>query len=240
MSEGKITCVVVDDESLAIDLLVGYIQRVPFLKLEQTFSNPFKAWERLNQGGIDLLFLDINMPGLSGLQLAELQSSSKAKVVFTTAYSDYALDGFNLDAVDYLLKPFSFDRFLKAVNKTRPLSLSSQATNVGLDEIDKYLLIKSEHRIIKINFEDIHYIEGFKDYVKIHTDQDKPFLTIKSIRSLEEILPPYFLRIHKSFLISINKIIEIRKFKVKMKNTYIPVSETYRDLFKQTVVDGKI
>ncbi len=235
-------CVVIDDEPLAIKILKGYVEKVPLLELEATFTNPFKAWEYLARNPVDLIFLDINMPGLTGLQLVQTLSGIHTKIIFTTAYSEYALEGFNLDIVDYLLKPIAFDRFLKAVNKAqRTAQSATPVLNPATQAIDDYLLVKSEHRLIKIFYKDIYYIEGYKDYVKIYTNEDKPLLTLKSLKSLEEQLTEHgFIRIHKSYLVSIPKIKEIRSGKVKLKEKFLTISDSYKEVFAEKVTKGKI
>lgn len=236
-------CVIIDDEPLAIKILKGYVEKVPLLKLEATFTNPFKAWEHLAKNQVDLIFLDINMPGLTGLQLVQTLSGINTKIIFTTAYSEYALEGFNLDIVDYLLKPIGFDRFLKAVNKAQRTAAGPIAStpDKSAQVIEDYLLVKSEHRLIKVFYKDIWYIEGYKDYVKIYTDEDRPLLTLKSMKSMEELLSEQgFVRIHKSYLVSISKIKEIRNGKVKLKEKFLTISDTYKDSFSERVLKGKV
>lgn len=238
----EMRCVVIDDEPLAINVIKSFIDQIPFLELKATFTNPFRGWEYLREHFVDLVFLDINMPGLSGLQLAEVIANGDTRIIFTTAYSEYALEGFNLDATDYLLKPIDYGRFLKAVNKARRdrgayIASPAPAQAAGAE----YLLVKTEHRIVKLEHHRIHFVEGYKDYVKIHTDEDQPLLTLKSLKSLEEALEPSgFVRIHKSFLISISKIQEIRGGRVKIKDRFLNVSDTFRDNFRRRVVHGRL
>jgi DNA-binding LytR/AlgR family response regulator len=220
-------CIIVDDEPLALELLADNISKVPFLNLVDTCRNPFEAIAVLNEKQVDLIFLDIQMPGLSGIQF--LQSiRPDSMVIFITAYDRYALEGFNLDVVDYLLKPVSFDRFLKAAAKANELySLKHKI----IDLIPDYLFINSEYNLIKINLSDILYIEGLKDYVKIFTtQQERPILTRINMKAVEEKLPVQrFIRVHKSFIISTARINSIRKNRIRIGDVEIPLSENFKE-----------
>ena len=229
-------CIAVDDEPLALKVISDYVKKVPFLELIGTFDNPFDGLQLINKEAIDIAFLDINMPGLSGIQL--VKSLKKVpNLIFTTAYSEYAVEGFELDAVDYLLKPFGFDRFLKAVNKIDHPHQHLPQQQVINEPSQKALFVQSEHRMIRVGVKDIYYIEGFKEYVKIHTDEKHPLLTLKSLKSLEEQLEPNrFVRIHKSFLISIDKIQEIKNGKVKVRDKYLPIGDSYKKRFTDIVL----
>jgi DNA-binding LytR/AlgR family response regulator len=221
-------CIAVDDESLALDLLEDNIRKVPFLTLVKRCKNAFEAHEVVMKENIDLMFLDIQMPGISGVQF--LQSISKPPlVIFITAYEQFALQGFNLDVVDYLLKPVSFDRFLKAANKAHEVfTLKNAAPSVTSNE---YLFVNSEYNLVKINIRDIVYIEGLKDYIKIFiSNATRPIITRLSMKSIEEKLPSdRFVRVHKSFIIAIDKIISIRKGKISINNVHVPISEHYKE-----------
>ena len=221
-------CIAVDDESLALDLLEDNIRKVPFLALVKRCKNAFEAHEVVMKENIDLMFLDIQMPGISGVQF--LQSiSNPPLVIFITAYEQFALQGFNLDVVDYLLKPVPFDRFLKAANKAHEFfTLKNAAPSTTLSE---YLFVNSEYNLVKINIRDIIYIEGLKDYIKIFiANATRPIITRLSMKSIEEKLPPdRFVRVHKSFIIAIDKIISIRKGKISINNVHVPISEHYKE-----------
>jgi DNA-binding LytR/AlgR family response regulator len=235
-------CIIIDDEPLAIKLLENYIKKVSNLELVGKFTNPYDAWESLMQLQIDIIFLDINMPGLSGIQLLKSIDLSHSKVIFTTGHSEYAIEGFNHDAADYLLKPFSFERFLKAVHKVKRLTAMPQRTFDKPEQETSlnYILVKSEHKILKVDLKDIQYIEGYKDYVKIHTQEQRPLMTLKSIKSLEDqLVTSDFIRIHKSYLISIDKIKEMRNGKVKVKDKYLPISDSYKSIFNEKVLMGR-
>jgi DNA-binding LytR/AlgR family response regulator len=226
-----INCIVVDDEPLALDLIEDNIRKVPFLKLIRKCRSAAEAFNILGSEKIDLIFLDIEMPDISGIQLLK-SMKNKPMVIMITAYDKYALEGFELDVLDYLLKPVPFDRFLKAVNKAYEYynfvnTKAQPQENMGI--YHDYIFVKSEHKIIKINTRDILYIEGLKDYIKIYAG-DKPIFTLQSLKYLEEILPPnQFIRIHRSFIISLSKIEFIGKSKVNIAGESIPISNFYRN-----------
>ena len=230
-------CIAVDDEALALEVITDYIDKVPYLELVATYENPFDALKAINSASVDVAFLDINMPGLSGIQL--VKSLRKIpNLIFTTAYSEYAVEGFELDAVDYLLKPFGFDRFLKAINKIQPPD-NSKNPPTNAHSANNALFVQSEHRVIRVAMDQIYYIEGYKEYVKIYTDEKYPLLTLRSLKSLEEQLAINgFVRIHKSFLISKDKIEEIKSGKVKVRSKFLPIGESYKKRFQEQVLGG--
>jgi len=232
-----IRCLAVDDEMLALDLLEDNIRKVPFLELVKACRSAMEAMEVLRTQQVDLLFLDIQMPDISGIQLLK-SLRNKPMVIFTTAYSKYATEGFELDVIDYLLKPYSFERFLKAVNKVNEyMDLRDRATGQsGNREIvasSNFLFVKADYKIYKINLKDILYIEGLKDYVKIYAGE-KPVVTQMSMKALEEKLPSQdFIRVHRSFIVAFNKIDFIQKHQLTIGKKEIPVSEHYGEqLFK--------
>ncbi|MCX6269596.1 MAG: LytTR family DNA-binding domain-containing protein [Bacteroidetes bacterium] len=232
-----IRCLAVDDEMLALDLLEDNIRKVPFLELVKTCRSAMEAMEVLGSQPIDLLFLDIRMPDISGIQLLR-SLSHKPLVIFTTAFSTYATDGFDLDVIDYLLKPYPFERFLKAVNKVHEyMDLRDRAASqTGAREIvasPNFLFVKADYKLYKIDLKDILYIEGLKDYVKIYTGEN-PIVTQTSLKLLEEKLPSHdFIRVHRSFIVAFSKIDFIQKHMLTIGKKEIPVSEHYRDqLFK--------
>jgi DNA-binding LytR/AlgR family response regulator len=235
-----ITCLAVDDESLALDLLEDNISKVPFLKLVKRCKNAFEAMEILQEEKIDLVFLDIQMPGITGIQF--LQSlRTNPMIIFITAYEKYALDGFELSVLDYLVKPVPFDRFLKACNKAlEQHTLRSNAPAPAEEKNSDYIFVNSEYNLVKIVISDITHVEGLKDYIKIHTSTaPKPVITRLSMKSIEEKLPAgKYIRVHKSFIISVDKITSIRKNRVRLGETEVPISDHYRDnLFK--LIEGK-
>ncbi|MEI2674225.1 MAG: LytTR family DNA-binding domain-containing protein [Chitinophagaceae bacterium] len=217
-------CCILDDEPLAIKLLSGYVAKTPVLELTLATTDPFKALATVQSGEVDLILLDIQMPELTGIQFMKI-IENKCGVIITTAYKDYALQGFEFDVIDYLLKPISFEKFHAAIQK------ATQRLNTQLPpkEYNHYLFVKSEHRLIKVNFDEIFYFESFRDYITIHTTSDK-IMTLQSLRSFEETLPSdKFLRIHKSHLIAIDKISAIENNKILINNTFLPIGEVYRD-----------
>jgi len=224
----RLNCIIIDDEPLAVDLLKSYVEQTPFLELTSTFNNALSAIDLINQEKINVLFLDINMPKISGLEFSKTLPSS-LKVIFTTAYDQYAIDGFRLNALDYLLKPISYPEFLQAANKALDwfnLTESTQSTGI---------FIKSGYRIEKIEFNDIQYIENQKDYVKFHLDGIKePVSSLMSMQSLEERLPSrQFMRVHRSFIVNLDKIKTIERNCIVFGKEYIPVSESYKTKFME-------
>lgn len=228
-----IRCIAIDDEMPALDLLEDNILKVPFLELVGRCKSAIEAIEMLRQNQIDLLFLDIQMPDITGIQLLK-SLRQRPLVIFTTAYTTYAKEGFDLDVIDYLMKPYSFERFLKAVNKVREyMELRSYATaqpnSRMADNTQEFLFVKADYKLVKINFSDIQYIEGLKDYIKIYVT-DRPVITQMSMKAIEEKLPPnQFIRVHRSYIVSFPKIDYIQKQMLTIGRKEIPVSENYRD-----------
>ncbi len=214
-----IKCLIIDDEPLARDVLQTYIQDLPSLKLTASCEDAIEAMEWLKKESVDVIFLDINMPKLSGINFYK-SLPKKPKVIFTTAYAEHAIEGFELEAVDYLLKPFSFERFLKAVNRLQFLSPSQ--------DVD-YIMLKADKRTHKINFEQISYFESIGNYVKTHLVDGKTLIINETLRKLEELLPPSFMRVHKSYIISIPKLEYLEGNQIKLKEVKIPIGQSYRD-----------
>jgi len=229
----KINCIVIDDEPLALELISSHIRKVSYLQLRGSFHRAVDAVNLLHEEKIDLIYLDINMPDVSGIEfLKGLQNPPK--VIFITAYDEYAVQGFEVNAVDYLLKPVSFNRFLLASN--RALALLDKRSAVPAD----YIFVRSEHNHVRVPLESIHYIEGYRDYLKIHTADKHPILTITTFKAIEELLPDTFLRIHRSYIIAVDKIVLFRNGNVLVKDKFIPIGESYRELFHNLVVAGKM
>jgi DNA-binding LytR/AlgR family response regulator len=225
-----IRCLAIDDEKLALDLLEDNILQVPFLQLVKRCKNAYEAMQVLQDEQIDLIFLDIQMPGITGMQF--LQSlQTKPMVIFITAYKEYALEGFNLDVLDYLVKPVPFDRFLKATNKALEYYNLKQKQATAPDINTEYIFVNSEYNLVKIFTNEITYVEGLKDYIRIHqTNSVKPVVTRMSLKALEEKLPSSkFLRVHKSFIISIDKISVIRKNRIHLGTIEVPISDLYKN-----------
>ncbi len=237
-----INCIIIDDEPLALDILEDYISKVPFLKLIKKCMSAIEALDYLKENKIDLIFLDIQMPDLTGIQFIK-SLPRKPDVIFTTAYSDYAIEGFNLNAVDYLLKPISFERFLRAANKYydtihRKITGNSNL-NTSESKGENFIFIKTEYKIVKIDLADILYIEGLKDYIRFVTPKEQ-LLTLQSMKSMEEHLPsPRFIRVHKSYIVSMQHVEAIERNKIKIKDKWVPIGNTYRDSFYK-IVESKI
>ncbi len=230
-----IRTIAIDDEPLALQLVSGYISKTPFLEMLEVFDNPIDAMEFLNENPVDLIFLDIQMPDLTGIEFTRILEN-RPKIIFTTAYANYALEGFKLEAVDYLLKPFSYEEFLKAARKAERLIKLEQAEQKEIIEANnEFLFLKSEYKIRRINFNDIKYIEGLKDYVKVYLQNEvKPILSINSLKALEAKLPESkFMRVHRSYIVNLEKIDTIERSRIVFGKMYIPVSEQYKEKFQQ-------
>ena len=235
-----IRCIAIDDEKLALDLIEDDILKVPFLQLVKKCRNGVEALAVLQNEKIDLVFLDIQMPDISGIQFLK-SLPHKPLVIFTTAYEKYALDGFDLDVVDYLLKPYSFERFLKAVNKAQEhmyLLEKNQTITPASDEISfssRYIFVKSDYKLVKIEIAEIQYIESLKDYVKI-VSGDKPIVTLSSMKAIEEkLVAPDFIRVHRSFMVNVRKINYIHRSFIKVGEKEIPIGDNYKENFLQII-----
>lgn len=232
-----ISTIAIDDEPLALQLMAGYIEKTPGLDLVGKFDNPLDAVEFMADNSIDLIFVDIQMPDLNGIEFA--RSIKKGpKVVFTTAFEKYALEGFKLEVVDYLLKPFSYEEFFIAVQKAlRLIRLERKDETTQIEANNEFLFLKSEYKIRRINFNDILYIEGLKDYVKVYVKNDtKPILSLTSLKQLEAKLPvETFMRVHRSFIVNLAKIDTIERSRIVFGKVYIPVSDQYKEKFQEFV-----
>ncbi|UCS92999.1 LytTR family DNA-binding domain-containing protein [Echinicola marina] len=239
----KIKCIAVDDEPLALELICSFIEQTSFLSLEAKFENAIDALAFVHSHEVDLIFLDIQMPDLSGMELARVLDSNKqgntARIIFTTAYNQFAIEGYKVDAMDYLLKPFSYEEFLKSCTKAYHYFESKSSPTGGNPDSaqQNYIFIKVEYQLVKVMLKDILYVEGYKDYVKVHlADKSAPLLSLTSLKNMEEILPEnQFMRIHRSYIISLDHIHSITKNSVNINNTTIAVSENYKDNFLQFV-----
>lgn len=234
-----LTCVVVEDEPLARNLLEQYILKVSHLQLIRSFANPLAALDFLRNNSVDILFSDIQMPEITGISLLKILPK-KPLVILTTAYSEYAIEGYELDVLDYLLKPITLERFLKAVEKaTRRLSTAAPppAPEVMLppDPVQASIFVKDGTKLVKIRLNEILYIEGLKDYVTIYT-KDKKVVTLQTLKSLEAQLTPHqFIRVHNSYIVSFEAIDSIDKEKIQIGKVWIPISDTYRKTFKEFI-----
>ena len=231
----KLNVVAIDDEPLALKLVSDYIRKTPFLELIGSFENPLEASEFLNTHKVDLIFLDIQMPGLLGTEFARMVDS-ETRIIFTTAYSQYAVEGFKLEAVDYLLKPFSYEEFLESAGRARKRITSETSTApVIVEAKDNFLFLKSEYKIRRINFDDILYVEGLKDYIKVYLkNEDKPVLSLSSLKVMEEKLPSLnFMRVHRSYIVNLAQINQVDRSRIVFGKVYIPVSDQYKEKFQE-------
>jgi two-component system, LytTR family, response regulator LytT len=228
-----IRTIAIDDEPLALQLVCGYVKKTPFLELTASFDNPLNAIEFIENNPIDLIFLDIQMPDLTGTSFVRAFNCG-AKIIFATAYEKYALEGFKLDVVDYLLKPFSYEEFLVAAQKAKKLFDLEQKADI-VNANNDFLFLKSDYKIRRINFDDILYIEGLKDYVKVFLkNEPKPILSLSSLKILETKLPESrFMRIHRSFIVNLQKINTIERSRIIFGNVFIPVGDQYKEKFQE-------
>jgi DNA-binding LytR/AlgR family response regulator len=236
-----LNCWIVDDEPLALSLLESYVQKTPFLKLTGKYSNPISAMKHIAEEKVDVLFLDIQMPELNGMEFART-IPVHTRVIFTTAFSEYALEGYKVNALDYLLKPFSFAEFLIAAKKALTwFEMLEQKKATKTESKDAGIFVKSEYKLIHILYNDILYIEGLKDYVKIYTVNDsRAILSLMSLKTLEEELPSdRFMRVHRSYIIQKSKIESINKGRIVIQKKEIPVGETYRQQF-MAMIEGRV
>lgn len=237
-----IRCLVVDDEPLALDILEDYISKVPFLTLVKTTTSAIEGLSLVQSDAIDLVFLDVQMPELTGIQFLKI-INGKCDVILTTAYSQYALDGYELDVVDYLLKPIAFDRFYKAAQKVLQNTNSGQTSSSELSLVQNtydFIFVKTEHKIQKIYLDDILYIEGLKDYISIFTKVER-IITLQNMKKMEESLPvKSFVRVHKSYIIALGKIESIERSRILIGGKTIPIGDTYREYFFKQIEDKNI
>ncbi len=228
-------CCIIDDEPLAIELLESYVKKCPFLQLEASFSSAVQALERISRGDIELVFLDIQMPDLNGIEFSHM-IEGKTRIIFTTAFEQYAIDSYKVNAIDYLLKPIAYSDFLKASQKALQWFelLSGSAPTGNAESVSgQYIFVKSDYKLKQIPLDKILYIEGLKDYVKIYLeDESRPILSLLSLKSLEEMLPPsVFIRVHRSFIVQGRKIKMIDRNRIVFGKEYIPISDSYKVSF---------
>lgn len=231
-----INTIAIDDEPLALKLMTDYITQTSFLQFRGGFDNPISAMEYFENNEVDLMILDIQMPDLLGTDFARMKLNGP-KVIFATAFEKFALEGFKLDAVDYLLKPFGYEEFLSAAMKAKKLIELEHQKHSNVETNDQFLFIKSDYKIRRINFADIIYIEGMKDYVKIFLhNEPNPILSINSLKVLELKLPSSrFIRVHRSFIVNLSRIETIERFRIVFGKEYIPVSEQYKEAFQKFI-----
>ncbi|WP_179334540.1 LytR/AlgR family response regulator transcription factor [Winogradskyella costae] len=233
-------CIIIDDEPLAIDVIESYCQALGAVEVISTFTNAIEALDFINNNRIDLVFSDIEMPNISGIELIRSLEGKVPYFIFTTAYPEYALEGFDLNAVDYLMKPIPFPRFLKAVNRVKEMiKLNGVSTSVNMSSAggeaaaheDDFIFVKSEYENVKIDINGIKHIQGLKDYLKIHSENTKPILTLMSFKEMQSKLPEaMFIRVHRSYLVNVNKITSIQKNRIIIKEERIPIGESYKSM----------
>ena len=240
----KLNCVIVEDEPLARNLLTEYVRKVPSLNLIEACSSPIMALEVLRNNPIDVLFLDVQMPELTGISLLKVLQK-RPLVILTTAYSEYALQGYELDVVDYLLKPITFERFLKAVDKVTLRLESKKSPAIAAEKPpaaveQPFVFIKDGTKLVKVVFDDILYVEGLKDYVTIHLNNQK-IVSLQRLKTLEEQLPPdKFIRVHNSFIVALRSIDVVHKNHVQIRNAQIPIGETYKKSFREFIEQNRM
>lgn len=236
-----LTCAIIDDEPLAISLLESYVNKTPFLELKGKYNSAVDAMSALTNDPVELLFLDIQMPELTGLEFSRILDT-ETRIIFTTAFSQYALDSYKVNALDYLLKPISYPDFLKAANKAQqwyellrktPVDVSTQHEQSSEKEEAESIFIKTEYKLVQVELRKILYIEGLKDYVKIYVEGEaRPILSLMSMKSMEDMLPASrFIRVHRSFIVQPEKIRIIERNRIVFGKEYIPISDSYKDKF---------
>jgi two-component system response regulator LytT len=240
-----LNCIAVDDEPLALGLVCKFIEQTPFLNLVGRYSGAVDALKAIHQQKLDLIFLDIQMPDLNGIELARVldKGADKPRIIFTTAYNQFALEGYKVDALDYLLKPFNYEEFLRAAQKAlnyhellnKSASPAAIGTNISEHADDNYLFLKVEYQLVRIALDDIMYIEGLKDYVKVHLKGiEKAVLSLTSLKALEEKLPSKrFMRVHRSFIVSLDKVTSMTKNSLQIGKMNIAIGDQYKEAFGQ-------
>jgi two-component system response regulator LytT len=240
-----LNCIAVDDEPLALGLVCKFIEQTPFLNLVGRYSGAVNALKAIHQQKLDLIFLDIQMPDLNGIELARVldKGADKPRIIFTTAYNQFALDGYKVDALDYLLKPFNYEEFLRAAQKAlnyhellnKSASPAATGTNTSEHADDNYLFLKVEYQLVRIALDDIMYIEGLKDYVKVHLKGiEKAVLSLTSLKALEEKLPSKrFMRVHRSFIVSLDKVTSMTKNSLQIGKMNVAIGDQYKEAFGQ-------
>ena len=222
-----LNCAIIDDEPLAVELLSSYVKRTPFLNLTGGYNSAVSAIKALRETPVDILFLDIQMPELSGLEFAKILPK-ETRIVFTTAFSEYALEGYEIDALGYLLKPISYESFIKVAQKA--LDWFTRISKIDNYKRDRFMFIKSDYKLVRVNLDEILYVEGLKDYVRIYLENGEKIMSLMNMKTLEDYLPrPEFLRTHRSFIVHMNKVKLIDRMRFVFGDVYIPISDSYKD-----------
>ena len=242
MSTQKISCIIVDDEPMALNLVESYVEKTPFLSLKKKCGSAIEAMEFIKTEPVDLLFLDIQMPDLTGIEFSKMLPK-ETRVIFTTAFDQYALEGFKVEALDYLLKPFDYAEFLAAANKAHTwFNLINNKNESAVSDEKEFLFVKSEYKQLRIKLADVLYFEGLKDYIKIWVkDNPKPILTLMSLKSLEEELPEtHFMRVHRSFIVSLKNVEVVERSQIIINEQRITVSDQYKPKFLEFINDNSL
>ena len=227
-----IQCIAIDDEPLALQQMASYIEKTPYLELVTSFESALQAIDWLQENKADLMFVDINMPDLSGMEFVK-SLQLPPKVIFTTAHGEYALEGFRVDAIDYLLKPIGYPDFLRAVEKARERMGTVEQFIAQIERDEKFLFVKSEYKILRIDMADIRYIEGMREYVRIHMENQNPVMVLTSMKKMEAFLPgDRFMRVHRSYIVNLRKVHTIERMRIVFDKVFIPVSEQYKSAFQ--------
>lgn len=242
MSTQKISCIIVDDEPMALNLVESYVEKTPFLSLKKKCGSAIEAMGFIKNNPVDLLFLDIQMPDLTGIEFSKMLPK-ETRVIFTTAFDQYALEGFKVEALDYLLKPFDYAEFLAAANKAHTwFNLINTKSESAVSDEKEFLFVKSEYKQLRIKLADVLYFEGWKDYIKIWVkDNPKPILTLMSLKSLEEELPEtHFMRVHRSFIVSLKNVEVVERSQIIINGQRITVSDQYKPKFLEFINDNSL
>ena len=222
-----IHCAIIDDEPLAAGLLKSYTEKTPFLHLTGTYGSALEAMKELRDHPVQLLFLDIQMPELSGIEFAKILPAD-TKIIFTTAFQQYAVEGYKVNALDYLMKPISYDDFLKSANKALEWFSTIQRRNSAME--DRFMFVKSDYKLVRVSLDDIKYVEGLKDYLRIHLVNGDKIMSLMSMKKLEDYLPrPEFLRVHRSYIVHMPLVQQIDRLRIVFDEEYIPISDSYKD-----------
>ncbi|MBP1542096.1 MAG: response regulator transcription factor [Prevotella sp.] len=222
-----INCAIIDDEPLAAELLKSYAKKTPFLNLKGTYGSALEAMKELRDQPAQLLFLDIQMPELSGIEFAKILPP-ETKIIFTTAFQQYAIEGYKVNALDYLMKPIAYEDFLKAANKALEWFSVTQKQQTYAD--DRFMYVKSDYKLVRVALDDILYIEGLKDYVRIYLEDGQRIMSLMNMKKLEDYLPhPEFLRTHRSFIVHMTKAQSVERFRIVFGNQFIPISDSYKE-----------
>ena len=223
----NLTCAIIDDEPLAVEMMADYVRKTPFLHLSGTYNSAVQAIKALRETPVDLLFLDIQMPELSGIEFAKVLPKS-TMVVFTTAFSQYAVEGYAVDAVGYLLKPITYDAFIRVVNRVLDKFTRTEKTRRYAE--DRFMFVKSDYKLIRIDLDKILFIEGLKDYVRIYLDSGEKIMSLMNMKTLEDYLPkPDFMRCHRSYIVQMSKVESLDRLRMIIRDNFIPISDSYKD-----------